>query len=833
MAGPAEQLDDAPLAGPMVVAAVVWMIGLAVGASVGWGAGVWLTVAGLAVIAAGLAAWRSGHWPTVAMLALVSLGATGGAWWFLRVVDKPPHHISHFVPDQPRLVELQGIVDGRTYLRLSQSGSMAQFMYSPPATLLVLRVERWYGDEQAIPVTGGVLVRITGADLRIAAGDRLRLIGWLRPVDRAANPGERDFRQYLAREDVVGIVNLKNPGNVMAIERAPAMWTGWQTLRDDIARISRAALNHGMSEQVDPSVRALLDALLLGQRRSELAPLNEAFRESGLAHLLSVSGLHVGLLAAAMWLVVTLVTGRPAWAAVAALATIGLYLLIVPMRVPILRAGLVSAAVCVGLMTGRRVHVLNMLAAVALVMLIRRPMDLFEPGFQLSFGIVVGLIIFVPRVSRRLSERLLRDDRADRPGGQPAIRRWLIDYLAVAIVAWCVALPLVAYHFQLISFIAIPLSLLMYPVVAALLWLGFAKVVVSLIWPAGGAILAGPLTEIGRLCAGAVDAAANMPVASLAVPSPSVGWVLATTVIIAALLAGQFARRRGALALCLIISGTWLFWPTLKPILPGYPQPALRVNMFAVGDGSCYLLRSGSERIMFDCGSATYANLAHGSIIPALRTLGIMRVPTMIVSHADIDHFAGVIDLVDRCGVERVLTNEELLIEAEQAPWTATGYLVEQLERRGVAIEPIRRGWSMPLGRAKLRAIWPPAGQRFERNNDGSLVLLIEAAGRRVLLNGDVAEQAMTMMADRGIDLAADVTDLPHHGSFEPTSPAWLESVSPSIVLQSTGHRRLRYDHWADHLRGLPRWITARHGMVELTIQPDGRIEAQPFQPER
>ncbi len=829
MAGPVEQFDRARHAGPLVGAAVAWMIGLTVGAAVALDGGVWLTIATLAAAGAGVLAWRIGHWRLVTMLALVSLASTGAGWWSVRVERQSPDHISRLLTDQPRLVELQGTVDGRTYLRLSQSGAMARFMYSPPATLLILRVERWHGDQQSMPVCGGLLVRITGADLRIAAGDKLRVIGWLRPVDRSANPGERDLRQYLARQDVVGIVNLKSPGNVMTIERAPSMWTGWQRLRDDIARISRAALNHGMGEDVAPSVRALLDALLLGQRRSELAPLNEAFRESGLAHLLSVSGLHVGLLAAAMWLVVSLVTGRPNWAAVAALATIGLYLLIVPMRVPILRAGLVSAAVCGGLAIGRRVHVLNMLAAVAMAMLIWRPMDLFEPGFQLSFGIVVGLIAFVPNVSRWMQQRLLARRSTQSPASLSAVWRWLVDYLAVAVVAWCVALPLVAWHFQLISFIAIPLSLLMYPVVAALLWLGFGKVVVSLIWPAGGALLAGPLTGIASLCAEAVDHAANMPIASLAVPTPSAGWVIAMILVMVALLGGWFARRGKALALCLIISGFWLFWPTIRPALPWPDQPALQVNMFAVGDGSCYLLRSGNQRIMFDCGSATYANLTHGSIAPALRKLGVLRLPTIIVSHADIDHFAGVIDLVDQFGVERVLTNEQLLLEAEQSPWTATGYLVEQLNDRGVAIEPISRGWSMPLGRATLRAIWPPAGQRFEQNNDGSLALAIEAAGRRVLLNGDIAEQAMSMMAQRDMDLQADLTDLPHHGSFEPTSPAWLESVSPKIVFQSTGHRRLRFDHWQEHLTDLPRWITARHGMVELTIDQDGQMHVEPF----
>ena len=106
-------------------------------------------------------------------------------------------------------------------------------------------------------------------------------------------------------------------------------------------------------------------------------------------------------------------------------------------------------------------------------------------------------------------------------------------------------------------------------------------------------------------------------------------------------------------------------------------------------------------------------------------------------------------------------------------------------------------------------------------------MLLVEAGGRRVLLNGDIQGDAISQLLASDVSLRADVTDLAHHGSFVEESPAWLAAVEPSVVLQSSGPRRLDEDRWGPLLEasGIKRLSTFERGMVELRITPEGELQ--------
>jgi competence protein ComEC len=233
--------------------------------------------------------------------------------------------------------------------------------------------------------------------------------------------------------------------------------------------------------------------------------------------------------------------------------------------------------------------------------------------------------------------------------------------------------------------------------------------------------------------------------------------------------------------------------------------------------------------MIYDCGSSNYLDITSVAVGPALRALGVGRIDALVLSHPDTDHFSGTLELVDRFDVGRVITTQAFYDEAEERPWTAARHLLDELERRGMRIERIDAGWLQSFGEAEVEALWPPVGRRFERNNDASIVLSIRAAGRRVLLCGDAQHEAIASMLAAGIDVDADVLELPHHGSFIEVSPRWMKAVSPEMVLQSSGNARLRYDPWPPHLAGIIRGVTARDGMVEVRIQPDETLEIKLF----
>jgi competence protein ComEC len=366
------------------------------------------------------------------------------------------------------------------------------------------------------------------------------------------------------------------------------------------------------------------------------------------------------------------------------------------------------------------------------------------------------------------------------------------------------------------------------PVVTLALLLGYVKVLAGILLPSAGVIIAGPLQWAADMVSSLVEHAATWPASTIELSqSPTVVWTAMVLASVAAWLSGAFINRRWAMAGVIAVC---ILGFMIKPASPS--TPPMRINMFAVGNGSCYLVRlhdaakDESFTIMFDCGSQQYLDIGPASIAPALKVLGVKRIDLMIISHADLDHFSGSLDVMDHVRVSRVMMTRQQLADASQRQCSASGFLVQSLRSRGMAIESVSRGWTMQVAGASLKVHWPPADFKAKRANDMSLVLSIRAAERRLLLSGDIQQRSIEQLLTVEKDLNADICDLPHHGSFVEASTTWLKRVAPAVVLQSSGSRRLRLDHWAPLLadRRATRLMTEHEGMVEVDVNDNGEM---------
>jgi competence protein ComEC len=237
------------------------------------------------------------------------------------------------------------------------------------------------------------------------------------------------------------------------------------------------------------------------------------------------------------------------------------------------------------------------------------------------------------------------------------------------------------------------------------------------------------------------------------------------------------------------------------------------------------VLRSGSEVIVFDAGTMGDPGSGARIVVPALRTLGVRRVDTLIISHANLDHFSAMLEVVDAFGADEVLVTPQFLNEASDVA-SPPAALLEGMHERGVEVVTVSRGEARTFGEAAFEWIHPPSDAAFEAVNDAAMVVRIDAAGRRILLCGDVQAEAMSMItaAEDAEALRADVIELPHHGSFRDDAVAFVQMVSPRVVLQSTGHGRLRRDRWAEVLAESHRLITARDGACWVEVDDEGVI---------
>lgn len=844
----------AELAGPMSLIMLAVIMGIVLGSRVGW---LWMWL-GLSAVLFCMTLWmlRRGCDKGVHTWGILCLVALSASWLIVRADYGPRHDLSVYIGEPSQLAQVKGVVLEPPSSGSPKRGAFARFAYEAPSTRIVLRVSEVHVEGAWVEAHGDLLVRIDQADHRLRPGQRIEATGWLSAVAGPRNIGEFDYRAYLAKRGIIGRLTLRNRENWKPLGDArPGIGQYQRSARQICAAHALRSLRIGMDH--DTPTLGLLETMLLGRKDSSSSEVRIAFRQVGLAHLLSISGAHLGILLGLVWLITRWFVPHPPRAALIVLVILALYLMAVPLRVPIVRSAIMAGVFCTAYATGRRVRPVQVLAFAATVVLLWRPMDLFTPGFQLSFSAVGGLLLFVPRVSDWLWPKPVV-----MPGHLSfgwVVGRWCVNYLSVSLVAFAVVAPLVAYHFQMVNPLAVLLSVMALPVITAVLGVGYFKILIGLLLPSVGLILSGPLDWLGDTLRGLVDHAGGWPGASILLAwRPSVGWAFGMASLVLAILAGAFAQRRRALVAAVLVMAVWTgvsqtgsanSWlgPKQKD------KPAALLTMFAVGDGSCYLLQLPGHTLMFDCGSQQYFDIAQASILPALKQMGVTRIDTLILSHADMDHYGGSLDMADHITIGRVFVPPQLLADAQADPGSATAFLIDGLTERGLTPRPMSRGWSQTIGgtdgtdgtrktaRAEdaegvesagniglvqLNALWPPADFAPKRTNDTSILIAIETAGRRLLLNGDIANEAMTNLMQLE-DLHADITDLPHHGSIVESSPDWVRAVSPTIALQSSGRTRLYQDGWPAILEGMEvkRLVTARDGMVQVRVGKDGGLE--------
>ncbi|MEM6392179.1 MAG: ComEC/Rec2 family competence protein [Planctomycetota bacterium] len=908
-------MDDAALRGPVidgvgevkrerwvagewfVRVAVVWMVGIALGRWsgmpwVGW----WIGVAGalglVGAVGRGVSEGRVTPWGTwgrrrvevswVGVFGLLAVLGLGWAWYGVRVERVAGDDVRAWtMAGEGQLVSVRGVLASEPRSGARASGAMAAFDYRRGRTLFELEVEameRRGTDEEAVQwrkTRGRVLVSVSEPTARVERGQRVELTGWLSVIGGPMNPGEFDYAALMRRRGITGRVTVPAREAVRVVADQPGGALLWvQRIRSRVGEAADRSLAMGFVEG-DPEL-ALLRALLLGRRGELSEQTQQQFRRVGLAHILSISGAHLGVLLGMVWLAARVVTGRPRRSAMVVLVVLGLFVLAVPMRTPIVRAAVMAALFCWGGLLGRRVSAVGLLALSAVLVLMWKPADLFNAGFQLSYAAVLGILLFSEPVMERVWPRALG---LEQEGGAWWLGRWVVEAFVVGGVAFVSVTPLVMLHFGLLSPLSLVLSTVAVLPLAVLLAVGYVKVLVGMVLPSVSLVLAGPLRWLSGVMTGLVEEASGWPGAGMDVVPPGWWWVVGATGFGAAVMGGLrgLSWRGWRLWVGVMVLGVWfgvLQWggergDVRQGVTEGWvvagegSEPVAEVLMLAVGDGSCFVVRCGGQVMMFDCGSQQYMGIGLKTAVPTLRAMGVGRLDLLVVSHADLDHFGGVLDVVDGVGVDRVLLSPDVRLEAAESARGAAAFLLAGLAERGVEVEEVGRGWRGRLGGkggadgARLEVLWPDrsAVAEAERSNDRSVVMRVTVGGTRVLLAGDIGERGKERMLEleqealaegRESLLRAEVVELPHHGAFEErVSERWLRAVGPGLVLQSSSRRRAGLggmvgsdaDPWTgvlaqmpsggdggDGQRGVKRLVSGLEGMVRVGVWADGTV---------
>ncbi len=805
---------------------------LAGGIAIGWHQDspvVWpMLLASLLLTALAVAARVLNRRTAMMTLLAAAFASLGVAWVSLHQHLVGEDDLAAMVAEEPQLVSVQGEALGPPVPRQSAAGSMARFDYRKPALYFPMRVDALIGVDGAEAVSGHVLVKVEEAVEPFRAGDRVQATGFLIRPSPPRNPGEFNYRQYARSLGQAGLLTVSSRDllNVSPPQRYSTMSTirHW---RDQMRHRASAWL---LADLPTLSLRqrdSLLANIMLGERDAQIDGVYQSFQRVGLAHILAISGFHLSVLAAFVLFLARWFSGFHRWHGILVIGVVLLYMMLIELHMPVLRSGVMTIAACMGLSLGRRLRVSNLVALSAILLLLWRPDQLFNAGFQLTYGVVFALIHLGPPLRRRW----FGDPDPAPASTAQMLSQWLRTTVVVSVVAWVVATPIAMCHFGMISPLGAPLSIIAVPLSAFLLAVGFLKMILSAILPGPAAVTAMivgiPLSISSDALMGIVLLADGWSWSIVQVPQPSVVWTLAALVWACWWAA---VPRRGKAKVAAFTA--LIIWFVAPSAIAAATAPALRIDMLSVGDGSCYALRSGDSTIVFDAGSSSDLNVGRRTVIPAFRKLGIRSINAIAISHANLDHYSAVLELVEQFKVPRVLLTPHLATEGASDADTPIAYLLERLNEQGIELIEVAAGETRRFGQAEWTWLNPPRDAQFERVNDSSMVIRIECSGRHVLLCGDIMQETMEKLMecpDDAATIGADVIELPHHGSHHKAAEHFVDAVNPSIVLQSTGRQRWKRDKWVDAIDGRQRLVTARDGACWVEIDDGGQMRTGKF----
>ena len=588
-----------------------------------------------------------------------------------------------------------------------------------------------------------------------------------------------------------------------------------------------------MIEGLRPDVAALASALLLGRYDAVDQETFADFSRTGTTHILAISGLHMQALATVLGFTLTIVgVGRKPAALIVIIATLAYTLVVGPMP-SVVRSAAMTVVVALAVICDYPVRSANVLALAALITLGFNPAFLFDAGCQLSFIAVGALFWLTPPAAAFFGyyshthpepDPTTPGEWLDRLELQLApwyrrywrkITRWLMLMLIASVVVWLITLPIIVWAFHLVPLVG---SLLNVPLVA--LSMPTLVSVVVLI-PAGWF---GPFRDLARrACESllspqreAVTWAADLPGAFTFAAAPP-NWLVLLfygTLGITLALACYPGKWRNILGMSTALAA--YLGMVLCVILPSDPD-SLEAEVLAVDHGLSVLIRAPSGKtLVYDCGRMRDPHVGARVIAPALWHSGARLIDTLVLSHADADHYSGLLDLLDRFTVREICVPPGF--EAPSNPGLAE--VMAECRASGILVRELVAGDMIDLGPGVTCTVLHPAADfpADRPDNEHSLILNIQSEQRSMLLTGDLEGEGLARLLSQPSHPIEAIL-APHHGSQAANPESLYRWANPRLILIS--QRRPAFGSGE-----LPDWFTD-HDRTTLTTWEQGAIQIQ------
>lgn len=510
-----------------------------------------------------------------------------------------------------------------------------------------------------------------------------------------------------------------------------------------------------------------LSAITVGEQRGIDANLRQTFSASGLSHVLSVSGLHIGLLLVLLKKLLGLLPLRRPGRFAILVFFIGSYCALTAFATPVVRAGIMAGIWLLADLTGKRYDFLNSLGMTAMIILLIQPLQAFTVGFQLSFCACLGIALFTNTLHSK--NKLLNK-------GAQAVN--------TSLGAGLLTLPLVAYYFNIISLISLVANFLLVPLASLITGISFTSSVVGLFHQGLGELGLRAADWLTGIFLGAVKWIGSRPWASLQLATPPFWAVLAILLLLFFVSRYILLQKRIKAAVALLTAAVYIGACMGVFFLPRH---GLQMNVLSVGNAlSVHIQTDGKNYLVDTTESTVYAggedSSAEWDLLPYLHNAGITYLDGVFISHENADHCGGLYVMLEEIKIGTIYYPQ---LEGYSTYFTG---LLEKYRQQGTRCVELEAGDTLQAGSLWWEVLNPIADSGSPTENGCSLVMKLTYEGVGILFPGDIPQKVETQILAQA-DVSCDILIAAHHGSHYSTSEAWLEEALPRYAVLSEGGR--------------------------------------------
>ena len=634
-------------------------------------------------------------------------------------------------------------------------------------------------------------------------GDRIELQGVLRRPNEQRNPGGFDYRSYLARRGVFGILYPHRGQEIVPTSRSGFPLFHWtEKLRRRVESvIDQAYHEHPIHAQV-------LKGMFLGQQSGLSPDVLDAFRNSGSIHILAVSGLHVGLIATVCFFGFSLLRLPRKATDLLTIAAVILYACLVGFRPSVFRASLMAIIFLISRIIERDRDLFNLLAFAALVLLLINPAQLWDIGFQLSFVAVASIVYLAPKWERFIAH-IVGLDRTD-PTADPDSRAvprsvwgravwWLAMGFGVTLAAQAGTTLIIAWHFYRFYPIGLVAGLFTVGLAAFLVNVTLISVLFGLIWLPLAIPFAYANHFVLWIFLGLIEFF-GQPWTVLKTPAPSFGFIVIYVACCFAVVhwVWVWMHRKQVMVIGLMVLAIWIWDAAWRE-----RGRLLEVTFLDVGQGDAAFIRFPDGKTMLVDGGLNSSRIEvtqagikrrvgfdNGERIldPFLCHEGIFGLDLLLLSHPDNDHGGGFAHILRQFGVKRVLG-----VPHQDLSKSTHRVLHEIVDAKEIPHELGYAGTVDLTSTAQLELLHPFDAASTDLHdkdvNNDSLVLKLTYGDVRILFTGDIGRKVESKLVGSGVDLDAEIIKVPHHGSKTSSTAEFLDAVRPQYAIFSLGQR--------------------------------------------